>query len=100
MDELNHLGWVVYKTYSFSGHLLGIRTNSEATGEWLDETFAAFEVTDEEADPYYSLYMADEEDGIGQRFHVLYKEAVTLFKTLDASALARRLVAELDLLGL
>src|SRR5437588_12541829 len=99
MDELNHLGWVVYKSYRFAGHLLGIRTNSEKAGEWLSETFAAYEV-DEEGEPYYSLYMADEEEMVGQHYHILYKEATDLFRTLDPAALGRRLVAELNGLAL
>ena|SRR5581483_2366681 len=100
MDELNHLGWVVYKTYRFAGHVLGIRTNSEKTGEWLAETFREYEL-DEETDPYYSLYMADDdaEDGFGQRFNILYRESVALYRSLDPAAVARRLVAELDLLA-
>jgi len=91
---------VVSKSYQFSRHVLGIRTNSETAGEWLSETFRDYELTDEEADPYFSLYMANEEKGIGKRFHVLYREATDLLKTLDAAAIARRLVAELDTLAL
>ena len=46
---------MVSKSYQFSRHVLGIRTNSETAGEWLSETFRDYELTDEEADPYFSL---------------------------------------------
>jgi hypothetical protein len=100
MDELNHLGWVVYKSYEFAGHLIGIRTNSDTTGEWLDETFKAYEVTDEEAEPYYSLYMADEDEAFGSRYNILYREGDEIFKSFDPAGVARRLVAELNGLAL
>ena len=32
MDSLNHLGWVVYKSYEIGGYVFGIRTNSELAG--------------------------------------------------------------------
>jgi len=93
---------VVSKPYRFGRHVVGIRTNSEAAGEWLDKTFRDHELFDEEADPYFSLYMADNDNkkGIGKRFHILYKEATDVLKSLDAAEIARRLLWELDSLGL
>jgi hypothetical protein len=91
---------VVSKSYQFSRYVLGIRTNSEAAGEWLNETFGDHEVTDEEADPYFSIYVGDEEKGLGKKFHILYREATDILRSLDVGAIARRLVAELDALSL
>src|SRR5437867_13161835 len=97
MDELNHLGWVVQKSYDVAGHLLGIRTNSEVCGEWLDATLSKYE-TDEETEPYFSLWLPDEE-GFGRGYYVLYKEGTEAFRTLNPALLALRLVQELDRLA-
>jgi hypothetical protein len=95
MDELNHLGWVVYKSYDIGGYLVGVRTNSEECAEWLDETLKAYEIDDEEAEPYYSLWVP-EQTGIGKQYYVLYREADDLLRTLDPGLLAERLFAELS----
>jgi hypothetical protein len=91
---------VVSKSYQFSRHVLGIRTNSETAGQWLTDTFGDYELVGEETDPYFSLYMANGEKGLGKKFHILYREATDLVRALDAAAIARRLVAELDSLAL
>jgi hypothetical protein len=54
---------VVSKSYQFSRHVLGIRTNSETAGQWLTDTFGDDELVGEETDPYFSLYMANGERG-------------------------------------
>src|SRR5439155_21393292 len=95
MDELNHLGWVVYRTYDVGGYMFGIRTNSEACGEWLDATLGEYLVTDDEADPFFSLWVPEQEEKIGNFYHVLYRESDDVLRTLDPGRLAQRLLAEL-----
>lgn len=82
-----------------ANHLVGIRTNSEEAGAWLDDVFAAFE-TEEEADPYYSIWVPEGDEGVGRQFYILYRESTDLIRTFHPAALARRLVAELDVLAL
>src|SRR6266849_2891797 len=97
MDELNHLGWVVYKSFDFAGHLLGIRTNSPECGEWLSHTLAPYEVLDEEAEPIYSIWVPETDDeAVGKRYFVLYKESTDLVRTFDPAKLAQRLLWELE----
>src|SRR5436305_346103 len=97
MDELNHLGWVVYKSYDIAGHLVGIRTNSEVCAEWLESTFGRYEISDEEADPYFSLWVPEQRSESRRPYYVLYRESDDLLRTLDPSKLAQRLVSELEL---
>jgi len=95
MDHLNHLGWVVYKSYEIGGYIFGIRTNSELAGEWLEATLAAYE-SDEEAEPYYSLWVPEEQKAVGKQYHVLYRESDDLMRTTDPARLAQRLLAEVE----
>ncbi len=95
MDSLNHLGWVVYKSYEIGGYVFGIRTNSELAGEWLNATLAAYE-TDEEAEPYYSLWIPEEQKAVGKQYNVLYRESDDLLRTVDPARLAQRLLAEVE----
>src|SRR5206468_342091 len=95
MDELNHLGWVVYKTYAIGGYMFGIRTNSLECGEWLETTLAAYEVVDEEAEPYFSLWVPEEAEGVGKQYYILYRESEDLLRTLEPARLAERLLGEL-----
>src|SRR4051794_9091949 len=101
MDELNHLGWVVYKSFEFAGHLLGIRTNSEDVGDWLSHALGAYEVHDTEAEPVYSIWIPEvDDDSVGQRYLVLYREASDLLRTFDTARLAQRLIWELETFAL
>src|SRR5689334_7781483 len=96
MDNLNHLGWVVYKSYVVGGYLFGIRTNSETCGEWLDTALSSYEIDDEEAEPYYSLWVPEERSAVGKQYHVLYRESDDLLRTLDPAKLAERLLQEVE----
>jgi hypothetical protein len=98
MDQLDHLGWVVSKSYRVGSFVFGIRTNSGQAAEWLDETFGGFEIP-EEVDPYYSLYVG-RNDGVGRGFHILYRESTDIARSLDPAVVARRLVHELEALAL
>jgi hypothetical protein len=100
MDELNHLGWVVYKTYEIGGYVFGIRTNNLDAGEWLEHTLAAYEVTDEESEPYFSLWVPEQTGGPAKQYYVLYRESDDMVRTLDPAKLAQRLLAELETFAL
>ncbi|HKP18693.1 MAG TPA: hypothetical protein VJT84_09445 [Gaiellaceae bacterium] len=95
MDELNHLGWVVYKSYEIAGYGIGIRTNSEACAQWLDVVLGAYEIDDEE-EPYYSLWMPEQSSGPAKQYYVLYRESSDLLRTLDPAKIAQRLLSELE----
>lgn len=96
MDELDHLGWVVTQSYEIGPYVVGIRTNSEAFARWLEHTLGEY-ATSEEADPYYSLLVAEHDDGRpGKRFNILYRESTALAKDLDLAVVVRTLVAELE----
>src|SRR5712692_7636218 len=95
MDTLNHLGWVVYKTYEVGGYMFGIRTNSEDAGAWLKQTLGAFEIDDDEAEPYFSLWVPERSDGAAKQYYILYRESDDLLRTLNPAKLAQRLLAEL-----
>jgi hypothetical protein len=90
---------VVHRNYEIEGLLFGIRSNSEEVGDWLHDVLGEYELTDEEADPYYSILLADEK-GVGKRFHVLYEESRALVKTHDLRELGQALLYELESLAL
>jgi hypothetical protein len=94
MDKLNHLGWVVHKSYEIGGYVFGIRTNSEDCGDWLAHVLDAYEAEDE-SEPYYSLWIPEEAEAVGSKFYVLYRESDELVRTLDPTVMAQRLLAEL-----
>jgi hypothetical protein len=96
MDELNHLGWVVHRTYEIGGYLFGIRTNNLDAAEWLERTLAAYEAPDEEAEPYFSLWVPEQTHGPARQYYVLYRESEDMLRTLDPAKLAQRLLAELE----
>jgi hypothetical protein len=95
MDELDHLGWVVYRSYEIAGVELGIRTNSYAVAEWLDDVLGRYRV-DEDADPYYSILVPEDSRGVGRRFNLLYRESTSIARGFDLAPLARTLLAELE----
>ena len=85
------------QSYNFGGHLVGIRTTSEAFGAWLAETLGKYRVKDE-APVHYSVVVEEGQARKGERrFHILYGGTVTLVRTRDVSMLGRRLLSELEL---
>ncbi len=97
MDELDHLGWVVRHAYEAGGVRFGLRTNSPAFGEWLEDTFSGYRVDDEDIRPYYSVLVADESgDPHSKRYHILYEESRALVKTLDLGQVGEALVAQFE----
>jgi hypothetical protein len=96
MDELDHHGWVVHRSYDVGGVGFGVRTNSEACGAWLDDTFGEYGI-DDEVDPYYSILIG--EDGnrrVRQRFHLLFEESRTIARTRDTHLLGRAVLAQFE----
>jgi hypothetical protein len=94
MDHLDHLGWVVELSCEVGDYLFGVRTNSEACGEWLEETLGEYAI-DDDLDPYYSLFLA-EDRGVGRPYHIVYSESRPIAKTHDLSLLARAFLGELE----
>ena len=91
---LDHLGWVVHRNYELGSWLVGVRSNSEAVGEWLDWALGEF-ASDEEADPYYSIHIG--ETGANSRgYHILYRETIKLARTFDLASVGRTLFTELE----
>ena len=80
MSSTTSGGWST-RSFEFGRNFLAIRTNSPAIGEWLD-VLGAYEVTDEETSPYYSLW-AGERSGRSRGFHILYREAQRSLRTHD-----------------
>jgi hypothetical protein len=75
----------------------GVRTNSVACGEWLDETFSEYRIDDETAAPYLSLLVADRDNGrVGKRFHILYEESRALVRTHDLRLAGEMLLAQFE----
>lgn len=98
MGKLDHLGWVVHRTYELQGVRLGVRTTSEAFGAWMDEALAGFRVPGEAA-PHYSVLVAREPGGagrLGRGFHILYRGVTPLVRTLHLPTLRGALLAELE----
>ena len=59
---------MVSKSYQFSRHVLGIRTNSEKAGQWLTDTFGDYELVGEETDPYFQMIHAQWGAGLRRVF--------------------------------
>jgi len=90
----------VEHSYKIGDARFGIRTTSEAFGQWLEETLAQYRVK-RRAEPYLSVVVADgakERRGAKREFHILYANSSTIARTLDLHALARSLFAELEAL--
>jgi hypothetical protein len=89
---------VAPQSYSFHGHLVGIRTTSPVFAAWLDETLAEYR-TETDAPTHYSIVVEDpatERKG-EKRFHILYRGTITVARTLDLATVGRLLLSELEL---
>lgn len=93
---MDHLGWVVSRSYEIAGMIFGVRTNSTAVGAWLDETLGDYGLTGEDADPYYSILVGENGKSLGKRFHILYRESKALIRTFDLAEIGRVFFAELE----
>lgn len=99
MDELNHLGWVANGSFRLGRYLVGVRTNSGAFAEWLNQVLGAYG-SSEETKPYFSVWVAGDELSRGRRaakeFHILYEGGIPLIRSLDITEVAKALLAELE----
>jgi hypothetical protein len=98
MTALDRLGWAADASYEFGGAEIGIRTTSEAFGEWLDSALAPYG-SDKMTQPVYSIAIADRADGqklAKEQYHVLYRGTVAIVKTTDITTLIRTLRADLE----
>jgi hypothetical protein len=88
----------VHRTFEVAGNQLGIRTNSEQFGEWLDRTLAAYAVTAEIDSYYYSVRVPDgERKSLGRRYNTLYEGCVALVRSLSMPVVGTSLLNELAL---
>ena len=95
MNKLGDLGWVAHRSYEIEGRLFGVRTNSEAFAAWLDDVLAGHAVTDAEAEPNFSCFLADRPGG----FHLLYRDSNVVARSFDLRVVARALLAAADTLA-
>jgi hypothetical protein len=87
---------VVSRSYDVGDYLVGVRTNSEAVGAWLDRYLGDLR-TSEDAEPYYSILVADESDRRpGRRFNILYRESIAVARTFEVAGVVRTLLSELE----
>ncbi len=99
MDHLNHLGWVAQRSYAVGDVVFGLRTNSHAVAEWLDETVGAYAV-DDYPGAFYSVWIGGpgKLGKLGRSFHILYRESIEFVRTLDVVEVAEALLSEFDAL--
>jgi hypothetical protein len=86
---------VVQHSYKVGGLTFGIRTNSEAVGDWLHDCLGAYR-TRKKADPYYSIHVAGQYGSSMRGYHILYRETLKLARTFDLTGVGRTLFAELE----
>src|SRR2546430_8866161 len=97
MDELDRLGWAVRRSYRFGNSYLGIRTNSESFGAWLDQTLAGHRSRKKPDYFHYSVLLANgSPKAAGRRFHILYRETLMVQRTFHLPTVGRTLLAELE----
>ena len=87
---------MAHRSYEVAGVQFGVRTDSEAVADWLDDTFGEYG-TDDETAPYYSIAFGTNENGnVGKAFHILYEESRILVRTLDLRAIADVLIGQFE----
>jgi hypothetical protein len=95
MQKLDHLVWVVEGTYRVGGVKVGVRTNSERFGAWVDDVLAEHGMS-RWVDPLYSVLIADQDEPGKRGFHVLYRSIVPIVRTTDLGVLARAFLEEVE----
>lgn len=101
MDKLDHLGWVVSRSFEVEDLVFSIRTTSSVFGDWLTETLAPYR-TRKKADPLYSIVVADpakRKDRAIKDFNVLYRGITAHSRDLNLATIAQILLAEIDALA-
>jgi hypothetical protein len=95
MEKLDHLVWVVEGSYRVGGVKVGIRTNSERFGAWVDDVLLEHRMS-RWLDPLYSVIVADEDEPGKRGFHVLYRSIVPIVRTSDLGVLARAFLEDIE----
>jgi hypothetical protein len=88
---------VEHRTYRISGARFGLRTTSLRFAGWLDDALSTYRIRGK-ADPVYSI-VVPEGDGngvVGKRFHMLYRGATQVVRSLSAQSIGRMLLGELE----
>lgn len=89
------------RSYRIGESVFGIRSTSQSFADWLDYALGRYQ-DDGEVRASYSIVVGSADDRRrSKRFHILYRGAGAVERTLDAGSLARVLFAELggSLLG-
>ncbi len=94
-DQLEHLGWVIERSYEIGGVRFGVRTTSEAFGDWVEYTLAKYRL-DAPVDPTYSFLVGDGSGALRQRTHIYYKNSYAVVRTRDLFTLGKTLLAEVE----
>jgi hypothetical protein len=97
MEKLDHLGWVEHRRYRISGQRLQVRTTSERFAEWLDYALPAYQIKGK-VEPLYSIVISEggDEGRPGKPFHLLYRMAIQVVRSLSAQTVAGMLLGELE----
>ncbi|MGH2554737.1 MAG: hypothetical protein ACRDHO_03350 [Actinomycetota bacterium] len=99
MDKLDLLGWEASTTLKLGDHKVQIRSTSKAFNRWLGTTLSHYKVR-KSGRVYYSIVIAgddpDDDQKTKRRFHILYRGASQVVRTLDLPTLGRALFAELE----
>jgi hypothetical protein len=97
MEQLDRLGWAARRGFRIGTNRFEIRTTSARFAAWLDGALSAYR-TDRAVPPRYSIVMEDDGDsrGASRPFHLLYRGAKQLVRSLSAQTVARMLLAELE----
>lgn len=95
MNELDRLGWAVQHTFRIGEAAVGIRTTSEAFGDWLTGALAAHR---EAADGpvRYSIVAPERNASRRREYDILYRGCAAIVRTLHRPTLAQGLLAELE----
>lgn len=86
-----------HRRYRISTARFDLRTTSRRFAGWLDHALAAYWIRGQ-ADPVYSIVISDgeSEGGVGKRFHILYRAATQVVRSLSAQTVGRMLLGELE----
>ncbi len=97
MDQLDRLGWAEHRGYRIWTDRFQIRTTSARFAEWLDYALAAYQVR-RTVSVRYSIVVEEgrDERRLGHRFHLLYRGAKQIVRSLSVETVGRMLLAELE----
>ena len=94
-EKVDRLAWTEEQSYEFGPYQLGVRTNSERFGAWLEDTLSQYRRS-EIIGSLYSVLIPEAGSRQREKFNVLYRESLVLARTLDVAELVRTLRFELE----